>query len=147
MGSRGGEGGKGGATVVPQNMSLLRTSMEEVVELKAHLQSPSHVTHTSRETLAPRSSATTRQSTQRPLTRRCWGRFQLARCIWSRWREEEIKGKGVVVRKVRMTRAACTDAERAPHLSSSDFFTPLYTVVLTLGNLLMAERRSRRAGK
>ena len=50
-----------GATVVPQNMSLLRTSMEEVVELKAHLQSPSHVTHTSRET-------STRQSTHRPRT-------------------------------------------------------------------------------
>ena len=30
--------GEGGATVVPQNMSLLSTSMEEVVELKAHLQ-------------------------------------------------------------------------------------------------------------
>jgi len=29
---------RGGATVVPQNMSLLSTSMEEVVELKAHLQ-------------------------------------------------------------------------------------------------------------
>ena len=29
-----------GTTVVPQNMSLLSTSMEEVVELKAHLRTP-----------------------------------------------------------------------------------------------------------
>ena len=40
--------GEGGATVVPQNMSLLSTSMEEVVELKAHLQH----THTQTVTLA-----------------------------------------------------------------------------------------------
>ena len=39
---------EGAVTVVPQNMSLLSTSMEEVVELKAHLQSPSQVRQTLR---------------------------------------------------------------------------------------------------
>ena len=72
-----------GTTVVPQNMSLLSTSMEEVVELKAHLRTPHTSQHARDMGDKFERSKHANAATSHAPTRRCWGRFLLAKCIWS----------------------------------------------------------------
>ena len=139
----GGGAGRGGgwATVVPQNMSLLSTSMEEVVELKAHLQHTHWRVTRDSDTHAPppQHAAANARTHQKMLGSISACPAYLPGVGGGRGERQRYNEEQVV--------AHTRQAAAAPDLSSSDFFTPLYTVVFTFGSLLMAERRRRRAGK
>ena len=119
--------------------------MEEVVELKAHLQSPSHVTHTSRET-------STRQSTHRPRThQKMLGSISACEVYLVKVEGGGEKGNGggeAVVREARMTRTASADATgaRASPVQQRLLHAPVHCS-LDLGQLVDGRQEQPQGGE